>query len=90
MFIKEGIAVDTENKDALFRLLRFTSKQKGASELCSIEDYIENMEEGQEKIYFIVNPDYNAALASPYMEPFKGSDLDVLILTNNIDEILFQ
>ena len=58
--------------------------------MVSIEDYIENMKEGQEKIYFIVNPDYNAALNSPYMEPFKGSDIDVLILTNNIDEILFQ
>ena len=48
------------------------------------------MEEGQEKIYFIVNPIYDYALNSPYMEPFKDSKLDVLILSNNIDEILFQ
>ena len=47
------------------------------------------MEEGQQKIYFIVNTVYNYALNSPYMEPFKDSKLDVLILNNNIDEILF-
>lgn len=47
------------------------------------------MKEGQEKIYFIVNPHFKAALESPYMEPFSGSDIDVLVLTNNVDEILF-
>ena len=48
------------------------------------------MKEGQEKIYFIVNPQYDLALKSPYMEPFQNSDLDVIILTNNVDEIIFQ
>jgi len=89
-FIKEGIAVDQENKEALFRLLRFSSRNQGSTELVSIDDYIKNMKEGQEKIYFIVNPSFDQALKSPYMEPFKSSDLDVVVLTNNIDEILFQ
>jgi TNF receptor-associated protein 1 len=90
-FIKEGIAVDTENKDALFRLLRFVSRNGGSSELISIDDYISKMKEGQEKVYFVVNPQFEQALKSPYMEPFKGQeDLDVIVLTNNIDEILFQ
>lgn len=48
------------------------------------------MKPTQEKVYFIVNPQYEMALSSPFMEPFKGSDLDVIILTQNIDEILFQ
>ena len=48
------------------------------------------MKEGQQKIYFIVNQQYDSALNSPFMESFKNSDLDVLILTNNVDEILFQ
>ena len=47
------------------------------------------MKEGQEKIYFLVNNRFDMALSSPYMEPFKGSDIDVVILTNNVDEILF-
>lgn len=55
MFIKEGISVDHENKDALFRLLRFESRNNGARKLISIEDYIKNMKDDQEKIYFIVN-----------------------------------
>lgn len=48
------------------------------------------MKPDQEKVYFIVNPQYEMALSSPFMEPFKGSDIDVIILTQNIDEILFQ
>ena len=91
VFIKEGIAVDNENKDALFRLLRFTSRNNGSSGLISIDEYIETMKEGQEKVYFIVNNQFDAAMKSPYMEPFKNNqDLDVIVLTNNIDEILFQ
>lgn len=89
-FLKEGIAVDSENKDALFRLLRVHSKNNGAKKFISIDDYIETMKEGQQKIYFLVNNQFELALKSPYMEPFKGSDIDVLILTNNVDEILFQ
>jgi HSP90 family molecular chaperone len=89
-FLKEGIAVDQENKDAIFRLLRFVSRKNGASELMSLDDYVKEMKEGQEKIYFVVNPHFDAALKSPYMEPFKDTDIDVLVLTNNVDEILFQ
>ena len=48
------------------------------------------MKEGQEKIYFLVNNQFELGLKSPYMEPFADSDLDVVILTNNVDEILFQ
>ena len=56
----------------------------------SLDDYVKEMKEGQEKIYFVVNPHFDAALKSPYMEPFKDTDIDVLVLTNNVDEILFQ
>ena len=48
------------------------------------------MQPNQEKIYFIVNPVYDYALKSPFLEPFKDSKLDVLVLANNVDEILFQ
>ena len=88
-FVKEGIAVDTENKDALFKLMRFQSRNKGKSELLSLDDYVKDMEPNQQKIYFIVNPVYDYALKSPFLEPFKDSKIDVLILSNNVDEILF-
>ena len=89
-FLKEGIAVDQDNKDALFKLLRFNSRNQGENKLVSLDDYIERMKEGQEKIFYIVSPTFNGALTSPYMEPFTDSDLDVLVLTNNVDEILFS
>lgn len=88
-FIKEGIAVDHENKDALLRLLRFNTRLNGSTSYSSLDEYIKGMKEGQQKIYFVVNQQYDLALKSPYMEPFKNSDVDVLILTNNVDEILF-
>ena len=89
-FLKEGIAVDSDNKDALFRLLRINSKKHGASKWLSLDEFMDQMKEGQEKIYFIVNNQYDLALKSPFMEPFRDSDLDVIILTNQVDEILFN
>lgn len=82
--------MDQDNKDALFKLLRFNSKNTNQKKLISLDEYVDKMKEGQQKIYFIVNAQYDAALNSPFMESFKNSDLDVLILTNNVDEILFQ
>jgi len=89
-FIKEGIAVDQDNKDSLFKLLRFNSVNMGENKSMSLDDYVDKMKEGQEKIYYITSASYKGALTSPYMEPFKGSDLDVLVLVNNVDEILFS
>ena len=63
---------------------------KGANKLVSLAEYVDGMKDGQDKIYYIVNQQYDLAMKSPYMEPFKNSDLDILILTNNVDEILFQ
>jgi TNF receptor-associated protein 1 len=90
-FIREGIPVDSENKDALFRLLRFVSRNNGANDTVMIDDYIKKMKEGQQKIYFIVNPSFDAAIKSPYFEPFRNnSSIDVIVLTNQFDEFLFK
>jgi len=89
-FLKEGIAVDSDNKESLFRLLRVHSKKNGPKTWISLDDYIDNMKDGQQKIYYLVNQQFDLGLRSPYMEPFKDSDLDVLILNNNVDEILFN
>jgi len=78
--LKEGIAVDRDNQEPLFRLIRVLSKKNGAKAFVSLDEYVEGMEEGQEKIYFVVNQDYNLALKSAFMEPFKNSDVDVLVL----------
>lgn len=90
-FIKEGITVDAENKDALFRLVRFLTRNGGSTSYISIDDYVAKMDEKQTKIYYISNQRWEAAINSPYMEPFKGQEgLDVIVLTHPVDEILFQ
>ncbi|CDW77637.1 molecular chaperone hsp90 [Stylonychia lemnae] len=88
-FLKEGLTSDTENSEALFKLLRFNANFS-KKELVSLDEYIEKMKPSQDKIFFIVNPQIESAMNSPYMEPFKGTDFPVLILSNNIDEICFQ
>lgn len=88
-FLKEGLTVDSENAEALFKLLRFNSNFS-SNNMVSLDEYIAKMKPNQEKIYFIVNQNFDTALNSPFMEPFKGTDVPVLILTNNIDEVCFQ
>lgn len=89
-FIREGIATDQDNRDALLKLLRVRSRNNGAKKRISIEDYISKMKEGQEKIYFITDASYERALNSPYFEPLKDeTSIDVLIITDPMDEVLF-
>lgn len=88
-FLKEGLTVDHENAEPLFKLLRFNATFAGNNKMVSLDDYIAKIKPTQEKIYFIVNPSYEGAMSSPFMEPFKGTDVPVLILTNNIDEVCF-
>jgi len=79
--------MDTENKDALFRLLRFNSNFSGSSNVfTSLDDYISRMKPGQDKIYYAFGPSYDAAMNSPFYEPFIGKDVPVLIITQQLDE----
>jgi len=87
-FFKEGLTTDSENKEALLKLMRYNCTFQEAS--CSLEDYVKHMKQGQNKIYFLVSQDKNAALTNPFMEPFKDTDVPVLILSNNVDELCFQ
>jgi len=86
-FLKEGTQVDYENKDALFRLLRFNvNYTENKSTLISLDDYIGKMVPNQKKIYFAFGATYDAAMSSPFYEPFKGKDVPVLVLTHQLDE----
>jgi HSP90 family molecular chaperone len=70
--------------------MRWNSVNGGASKLLSLDNYVDNMKEGQEKIFYVLAQTHQGALTSPYMEPFKNSVIDVLVLSNNVDEILFN
>lgn len=87
--IKEGIIEDFSNKDRIASLLRFTSTfNDNTIQSVSLDDYISRMKEGQEKIYFITAETYNAAKNSPHLEIFKQKGIEVLLLTDRIDEWL--
>ncbi|MCW8945653.1 MAG: molecular chaperone HtpG [Sedimenticola sp.] len=87
--MKEGPAEDFANKEKIGGLLRFaTTKSDGKEETVSLDQYIERMQETQEKIYYITADSYAAARHSPHLEVFNTKDVEVLLLTDRVDEWL--
>jgi len=87
--LKEGPAEDANNKEKLAGLMRFnTSKSEGTTEHVSLDTYLENMAEKQEVIYYITADSSAAAKNSPHLEVFKKKDIEVLLLTDRVDEWL--
>lgn len=87
--LKEGLYADgAEHKEALLDLVRFRSSD--GDELASLDGYIERMKEGQEAIYYIAAEDEAAAKASPQLEGFLKKGVEVLFLTDPIDEFWVQ
>jgi len=87
--LKEGPAEDFANKEKIGGLLRFaTTKSDGKEEVVSLDQYVERMQEKQEKIYYITADSYAAAKSSPHLEVFKKRDLEVLLLSDRVDEWL--
>lgn len=85
--LKEGPAEDHANRERILKLMRFASTQTGNSdETVSLEDYSGRMQEGQDKIYYLVADSYNAAKNSPHLEIFRKKGIEVLLLTDRIDE----
>lgn len=85
--LKEGPAEDFANKEKVAKLLRFASTHNDSdTQNVSLEDYISRMVEGQDKIYFIVADSYQAAKNSPHLEILKKKGVEVLLLSERIDE----
>ncbi len=85
--IKEGPAEDMGNRDKILKLLRFASTHSGTAEQnVSLEDYIGRMQEGQKKIYYVVADSFNTAKNSPHLEVFRKKGIEVLLLSERIDE----
>ena len=84
--LKEGIVEDFANRDKLAKLLRFASTHAGNdAQDQSLEDYVGRMQEGQDKIYYLVADNYATAIASPHLEQLQKRGLEVLLLTDRID-----
>ncbi|MDA9872527.1 molecular chaperone HtpG [Candidatus Thioglobus sp.] len=89
MVIKEGVVEDFANKDKISNLLRFTSTSSDSSDqTISLKDYIGRMKEGQKNIYYVTADTYAAAKGSPHLEIFKQKDIEVLLLSDRVDEWL--
>ncbi|MDO6427877.1 molecular chaperone HtpG [Thalassotalea sp. 1_MG-2023] len=87
--LKEGPAEDMGNKEAIAKLLRFASTHEDSSvQNVSLPEYIERMKEGQDKIYYVVADSFEAAKNSPHLEVFRKKGIEVLLLSDRIDEWL--
>ena len=89
--IKEGPIEDFKNKDKIAKLLRFATTQgDGEKQNVSLEDYVSRMAEGQDKIYFVTADSYAAAKNSPHLEIFNKKGIEVLLLSDRVDEWLIS
>lgn len=87
LVLKEGPAEDSANQEAIAKLLRFASTHSDSAEqTVSLEEYVGRMVEGQEKIYYITADSYAAAKSSPHLELFRKKGIEVLLLSDRIDE----
>lgn len=91
--LKEGPAEDFSNRDKVASLLRFRSTHqaegKDADAVChSLADYVARMKSAQDKIYYLTADSYRAAINSPHLEIFRNKGIEVLLLTDRIDEWL--
>ena len=85
--LKEGIGEDQANKERIAKLLRFASTHNDSdAQTVSFGDYIGRMKEGQDKIYYITADNYAAAKNSPHLEIFRKKGVEVLLMTDRVDE----
>ena len=89
--LKEGPAEDWSNRERVAGLLRFASTHNDtAAQTVSLDDYIGRMKEGQSKIYYIVADSYEAAAHSPHLELLRKKGIEVLLMSDRIDEWLIN
>ncbi|HEU0219769.1 MAG TPA: molecular chaperone HtpG [Gallionella sp.] len=85
--LKEGVGEDFSNKDRIAGLLRFASTHADTQdETVSLKDYLGRMKEGQEKIYYVTAETFNAAKNSPHLEVFRKKGIEVLLMSDRVDE----
>ena len=89
MVMKEGVVEDFANNDKISNLLRFaTTNNDSEEQTVSLKDYVERMSNDQKTIYYVTADNYTAAKGSPHLEIFKQKDIEVLLLSDRVDEWL--
>jgi len=87
--LKEGVAEDFENRDKVVDLLLFPSS-RDPEKLTSLADYVDRMQEGQDVIYYMTGESRDVIEASPHLEAFRDKGIEVLFLTDAVDELVVQ
>ena len=85
-FIKEGIAMDFDHRDALAKLLRFESTFTEPGKLTGLQGYIDRAKDDQKQIYYIIGPSRESIEAGPYLEAFTARGLEVIFFYDAIDD----
>ncbi len=89
--LKEGPAEDFANKEKIARLLRFaTTHTDSETQDQSLDDYLGRLQEGQDKIYYVVAENFNTARRSPHLEIFRKRGIEVLLLSDRVDDWLMS
>jgi molecular chaperone HtpG len=85
--LKEGPSEDNGNREKIAKLFRFASStSEGTDPTVSLADYIERMKEGQDKIYYVTGDSHSVVANSPYLEVFRKHGIEVLLMSDRIDE----
>jgi molecular chaperone HtpG len=89
--LKEGPAEDTTNRDRIAKLLRFSSTHTNSEvQDVSLEDYVARMKPGQTSIYYVIADTFGAARSSPHLEVLRAKGIEVLLLSDRVDEWLMD
>jgi len=88
--LKEGVHMDFDRRETIGELLLFPSTKTEKDKYRSIPEYVKDMKEGQEEIYYITGSSLNETLHSPYLEALKDKDYEVLIMLEDIDDVIMS
>jgi molecular chaperone HtpG len=88
--LKEGVHMDFDRRETIGELLLFPSTKIEKDKYRSIPEYVKDMKEGQEEIYYITGSSLDETLQSPYLEALKEKDYEVLIMLEDIDDVIMS
>ncbi len=88
--LKEGVHFDFSRRETIADLLLFASTRSGEGKLRTLKEYVDDMKEGQEEIYYIVGSSLSDAANSPYLEAFRQKEFEVIYMTDDIDDFIFN
>ncbi len=88
--LKEGIHFDFPRRETIADLLLFATTQSEDGKLRTLKQYVDDMKEGQEEIYYIVGSSLADAANSPYLEAFRQKEFEVIFMTDDIDDFIFN